>query len=66
MVFLMSGQGIVVARHGARSEVPFCCFVVRLGEVGCVFHRHVEALALVTPLGQSHLVVASGLPCRGR
>ena len=47
----MSGQGIIVARHGAGSEVPFCCFVVRLGEVGCVFHRHVEALTLVAPLG---------------
>ena len=47
----MSGQGIVVARRGAGSEVHFCCFVVRLGEVGCMFHRHVEALALVKPLG---------------
>ena len=47
----MSGQGIVVARRGGRSEVHFRTDVVRLGEVGCVFHRHVEAIALVTPLG---------------
>ena len=47
----MSGQGIVVARRGAGSEVLFRTDVVRLGEVGCVFHRHVEAIALVTPLG---------------
>ena len=47
----MSGQGIVVARRGAGGEVLFRADVVRLGEVGCVFHRHVEALALVTPLG---------------
>ena len=47
----MSGQGIVVARRGAGSEVLFRTDVVRLGEVGRVFHRHVEAIALVTPLG---------------
>ena len=47
----MSGQGIVVARRGVGSEVLFRTDVVRLGEVGCVFHRHVEAIALVTPLG---------------
>ena len=56
-----------MARRGAGSEVLFRTDVVRLGEVGCVFHRHVEALALVMPLAWGNpLVVASGLPCRGR
>ena len=50
----MSGQGIVVARRGAGSEVLFRTDVVRLGEVSCVFHRHVEAIALVTQLGWSN------------
>ena len=40
-----------MARRGTGREVLFCCFVVGPGEVGCVFHRHVEDLALVTPLG---------------
>ena len=47
----MSGQGIIVARRGAWSEVLFRTDVVRLGGVGRVFHRHVEAVTLVTPLG---------------
>ena len=44
-------QRAVVAQCRAGSEVLFCCFVVRLGEVGCMFHGHVELLVLVTPLG---------------
>ena len=47
----MSGQGIVVVRRSSGSEVLFRTDIVRLGEVGRVFHRHVEAVALVTPLG---------------
>ena len=39
------------ARRGAGSEVLFCCFVVRLSGVGCMFHGHVELPTLVTPLG---------------
>ena len=46
-----SGDRRGAARRGAGSEVLFRTDVVRLGEVGCVFHWHVEALALVTPLG---------------
>ena len=38
-------------RRGAGSEVLFCCLKVRLGEVGCMFHGHVELLVLVTLLG---------------
>ena len=40
-----------MARCGAGSEVFFRTDVVRLWEVGRVFHWHVEAIALVTPLG---------------
>ena len=53
----MLGEGIVVERRGALGEVLFCCFVFWLGEVGCVFHRHVEALALVAPLGRLNLIL---------
>ena len=52
----MSGQGIVIARRGAGSEVLFRTDVVRLGEVGRVFHRHIEAIALVTPLGWGNAI----------
>ena len=44
-------QRVVVARRGAGSEVLFCCLKIRVGEVGCMFHGHVELLILVTPLG---------------
>ena len=44
-------QRVIVARRGAGIEVLFRTDLVRLGEVGCMFHGHVEILALVTPLG---------------
>ena len=40
-----------MARRGAWSKVLFRTDVVRLGEVSCMFHRHVEAIARVTSLG---------------
>ena len=44
-------QRVVVARRGAWREVLFCCLIVRLGEVGCMLHGHVELLVVITPLG---------------
>ena len=44
-------QRVVVARRGAGREVLFCCLIVRLGEVGCMLHGHVELLVVITPLG---------------
>ena len=51
----MPQQRVVVARRGAGREVLFCvCFanyIIRLGEVSCMFHGHVMLLVLITPLG---------------
>ena len=45
-------QRVVVARRGAGREVLFCvCYIIRLGEVGCMFHGHIELFFLITPLG---------------
>ena len=44
-------QRVVVARRGAGREVLYCCLIVRLGEVRCMFHGHVALLVLITPLG---------------
>ena len=37
--------------RGAGTEILYCvCYVVRLGEEGCMVHGHIKLLALVTPL----------------
>ena len=40
-----------MARRDAGREILFCvCYVGRLSDVGCMFHGHLELLALVTPV----------------
>ena len=49
-----SGASTAGRRGAARcwERGPFCvCYTIRLGEVGCMFHGHVELLVLITPLG---------------
>ena len=52
-----SGASAAGRRGAARSwkRGPICvCFanyIIRLGEIGCMFHGHVELLVLITPFG---------------